>query len=81
MTNRLGALVVVLGSSLVIPLGCSSSSSSPCCTATINGHTGPIDDAAWQSENNIMASGGTVRARPSVLTQRGTAFTVTWEHP
>jgi hypothetical protein len=51
------------------------------CSATINGLTGPIDDASWQNESVTMESAqSVVAAQPGGLTSGGTSFTVTWEH-
>ena len=51
------------------------------CSATLNGHTGGIGDAAWQHDAIAMATqNGTVKARPSTLSGGGTGFSVSWEH-
>ena len=57
------------------------------CSATMNGHKGPIDDSAWTFDAITMAtSDGTPKAVPSsVLTdKKGTpptsSFSVTWKH-
>jgi peptidase A4-like protein len=53
------------------------------CTATINGHTGPIDDAAWANDPITMQyADGTVKATPSSLTDSAGAssFDAVWSH-
>ena len=51
------------------------------CSATINGHTGTISDAAWQDDAITMAtSSGTIKAQPYILTAGGSSFTVNWLH-
>lgn len=48
--------------------------------ATLNGHTGNINDAAWKYDALTMTtSTGTIKAQPSGLTG-GTSFTVKWDH-
>lgn len=49
------------------------------CSATLNGHTGLINDAAWTYDPIAMVnSSGTSIAVPSALSAGGTAFDVTW---
>jgi hypothetical protein len=49
------------------------------CQATLNGHTGTINDNTWQYDNMAMTtSSGTVKARPSALSSDGGSFSVTW---
>jgi hypothetical protein len=57
------------------------------CVATINGTTGPINDRFWRHEALSMeTSGGTLKARPSGLTDTAangltsSAFWVKWYH-
>ena len=53
------------------------------CTATINGHTGAIDDTAWANDPITMEySDGTDKATVSGLTDTAgaSAFDVTWLH-
>ena len=48
---------------------------------TGNGHTGSISDSAWSNDEIVMVTnGGAVKAQPSVLSQDGTSFSVTWQH-
>lgn len=47
--------------------------------ATINGHTGPINDPAWQYDPiSMVTSTGTVKAAPSPLSPAGSDFSVVW---
>ena len=51
------------------------------CSATLNGHTGPINDSTWQWDAITMeTSDDTPKATPSGLTGAGSSFTVTWSH-
>ena len=54
-------------------------------SATINGHTGAINDANWQYTSITMATGSgrhlTIEAQPSSLSPDGTSFSVTWRAP
>ncbi len=48
--------------------------------ATINGVTGSINDAAWQSQAmNIVSGSGATQATTSVLDGSGTSFAVTYD--
>lgn len=48
------------------------------CSATINGHTGPVNDSTWQNDAITMTnSQGSAIAVPSALSASGDAFTVT----
>ena len=48
------------------------------CEATINGHTGGINDSHWVDDGiDLVNFSGTVIASPSSLTAGGTSFTVT----
>jgi hypothetical protein len=50
------------------------------CSANLSGHAGSISDPAWQYDAIIMAdSDGTVKARPSSLSQSGSTFSVNWQ--
>jgi len=67
----------------VLPLADFGTTSFSACTATINGHTGPIDDGAWQNDPITMQNAdGTVKATPSAVTDSAGAssFDVTWSH-
>jgi len=49
--------------------------------ATLNGHSGAINDPAWKYDAIIMEySNGTIKANPSGLSSNGTAFSITWSH-
>lgn len=48
-------------------------------SATIDGVTGPINDASWQSRAMDIAAGGVVEATTSVLAASGTSFAVTYD--
>ncbi len=51
------------------------------CSASMNGHTGAIDDGQWQFDAITMETAdGTPKAEPSGLQDRGTGFSVTWAH-
>jgi hypothetical protein len=51
------------------------------CYATMNGYTGAINDAAWQSDAITMeTSDGTIKAQPSALSLDGASFSVDWAH-
>ena len=51
------------------------------CQVTLNGHTGPINDNAWQSDAITMVTrNGIVKAQPSSVSKDGSAFSVTWYH-
>ncbi len=64
----------------VLPLANFGTVSFSSCSATINGHTGSIDDSNWQNDAMTMVtSSGTTKAAPSALTG-GNSFTVTWAH-
>ena len=48
------------------------------CSATVNGHPGPINDPAWQSDPLTMVGAtGTTLASPSPLSSGGSAFSMT----
>jgi hypothetical protein len=48
--------------------------------ATLNGHTGAINDTAWQSVPiNMINSSGAVIAQTSVLPSDGKSFSVAWQ--
>ncbi len=47
-------------------------------TAVINGVSGPINDASWQSQAYSIGSNGVSYAPTSVLTNSGTSFVVTY---
>jgi hypothetical protein len=48
-------------------------------SATINGHTGPISDPAWQYDPIDMVNGaGQTKSRTSALDPTGTSFNETW---
>lgn len=48
--------------------------------ATLNGHTGAIDDIAWQNDPITMVnSSGVPKATPSSLSVAGTSFNVQWD--
>lgn len=51
--------------------------------ATLRGHSGPIDDPAWEHDGiDMVASSGVIKARTSVLPMSGdgTSFSVKWYH-
>lgn len=49
--------------------------------AILNGHTGTINDAAWQYDAiTMVTSSGTTKALTSALSTDGTSFSVTWYH-
>lgn len=50
--------------------------------ATINGHTGPVSDLAWQNDAITMtdSTGTIIKAQPSSLTNGGYNFSVVWHH-
>ena len=52
------------------------------CSATLNGHTGAINDASWRHDAITMAepNGGAVKASPSALSRDGANFSVSWLH-
>jgi hypothetical protein len=50
------------------------------CQATLKGHTGTISDATWQYDAITMATSGTTKAQPSLLSNGGASFSVTWSH-
>jgi hypothetical protein len=67
----------------VLPLANFGTTSFSNCTATINSHTGPIDDTAWANDPITMQNAdGTVKATPSAVTDSSGAssFDVTWSH-
>jgi hypothetical protein len=49
------------------------------CCASVDGHTGAINDSLWQYEAITMeTSDGTAKAAPSWSLHRGTGFRVSW---
>jgi hypothetical protein len=64
----------------VLPLADFGTAGFSNCRATLNGHNGPISDAAWQRDAINMQSGTTVKALTSALTSDGAGFNVAWEH-
>jgi hypothetical protein len=46
--------------------------------ATLSGHTGRINDSAWQYDRIDMVSGILIKAQTSALSTDNTSFTVTW---
>lgn len=62
----------------VLPLANFGTVGFSACSATMNGHAGPINDSQWQYDAITMAtSGGATKAVPSGLSG-GTDFTVEW---
>ncbi len=50
------------------------------CGVRLNGHSGPIDDGAWEYDPITMVNaGGSPIATPSALSGGGTSFSVTWK--
>lgn len=48
--------------------------------ATINGHTGAINDASWKNDQmNMTTSSGVLKAATSALSNSGSNFSVTWK--
>lgn len=48
-------------------------------SATLNNHTGPVNDPAWQYDAITMVDNyGTIKALPSPLSEDGSSFSVTW---
>ena len=73
----------------VLPLADFGTGSFSLCKATLNGVTGPIDNApSWQNDPITMdvSKGGTVKAQPSGLADSGqgasrtSSFSVQWSH-
>jgi len=65
----------------VLPLADFGTVSFSDCFAVMDGQPGPISDSRWQYDAITMAAAdGTIKAEPSRLTQRGTAFSVVWDH-
>jgi hypothetical protein len=64
----------------VLPLANFGTTTFSNCSATISGHTGPINDPAWQYDAITMAARGVVKATPSPLTADGSGFSVAWFH-
>lgn len=65
----------------ILPLADFGTTTFTSCSATLNGHTGPIDDPSWQNESLTMEKPRSVlAAQPSGLTAGGTSFSVTWHH-
>ncbi|MGA2621259.1 MAG: G1 family glutamic endopeptidase [Thermoguttaceae bacterium] len=64
----------------VLPLANFGSVTFTNATATINGKTGPIDSSTWQNASINMASGSTVEASTSGLTDSGAASSFTVAH-
>jgi hypothetical protein len=60
----------------VLPLAKFGSIGFTGCNATLNGHTGPIGDSAWQRDPITMVNSSTPIAVPSSLGSAGDAFTV-----
>ena len=63
----------------VLPLADFGTASFSGCSATMNGHTGAINDSNWQYDSITMErADGTDKAVPSDLSSGGDGFTITW---
>ncbi len=63
----------------VLPLADFGSTSMTGASATVNGHTGAISDAAWQADGIQMVNGaGQTKAATGPLDATGASFTVSW---
>ncbi|MHB8858638.1 MAG: G1 family glutamic endopeptidase [Thermoleophilia bacterium] len=63
----------------VLPLTNFGTVSFTAAQATINGHTGPVNDPAWQYDPiSMVSSTGSVKAAPSALSPAGSDFSVVW---
>lgn len=63
----------------VLPLTNFGTVSFTAAQATINGHSGPINDPAWQYDAiSMVTSAGSVKAAPSALSPAGSDFDVVW---
>jgi hypothetical protein len=66
-------------SSGVLPLANFGTVTFQSAQATLNGHTGPISDAAWTYDRmDMVSSSGSQKAVTSALTSSGTSFSVKW---
>ncbi len=63
----------------VLPLADFGTIQLSACSATIDGHTGPLGDWSSSADAITMASGSTTKATPSSLTTSD-SFSVTWSH-
>jgi hypothetical protein len=65
----------------VLPLANFGTAGFSSAQATVNGHTGVINDSAWQNDAITMVSStGTIKASPSTLSSTGNSFNVTWKY-
>jgi hypothetical protein len=64
----------------VLPLANFGTTTFSGCSATIAGHTGPINDGAWQYDAITMSAKNVVKATPSSLSADGSGFSVVWSH-
>lgn len=65
----------------VLPLSNFGTVSFTSAGATLNGHTGVINNPAWQDDPITMElNASTPKATPSALNTTGNGFSVTWEH-
>lgn len=65
----------------VLPLSDFGTASFSNASATLNGHTGAINDPTWQNDPlTMLVNTTTPKATPSALHATGNGFTVAWEH-
>jgi hypothetical protein len=65
----------------ILPLANFGSVSFAKCNATINAISGAINNKNWKHEAlTLKTQEGIAKAEPSVLSDDGTSFTVTWNH-
>jgi hypothetical protein len=65
----------------VLPLADFGTVNFSAASATINGHTGKINDSTWQNDAiTMVTSRGVIKAQPSGLSTDGSSFSVTWFH-
>ena len=64
----------------VLPLANFGTATISGASATLNGHTGAINDGAWQNDKiDMVNSSGAVKAATSGLGSGGSSFSVTWQ--
>ena len=65
----------------VLPLADFGTAQFQSASATLNGHTGSINDSSWQYDAITMVTPSLVtKALPSSLSSGGSAFSVAWQH-
>ena len=64
----------------ILPLADFGSATFTHCFTNIQGSQGTINSSSWESDEILMQSGDSIKAKPSSLVNQGRRFHVAWEH-